>query len=510
MFWLVSTMVGKQLMSLTTRDIAGASPTPVERFTNKPPKEEVPGSKPKLNILTWNRPVMNLTTADIPGNCPATSHFMIHATRHGNPLQPSYSMASCKLAATPEPRFNGRDSLNWSDIKGSRPKDLYAKQQRDPISCTDIKGTEVGSTPRAVTRRDFSKRRPATSLDVHDITKGNFVSTRHTDPLEPQYLLKCESSLGRLGDPSRKTVKYADRTSSENKIQRRPSLETTNLERAIPSTNAVSNTEQMLKGLEETGSALVSIGPVERSKPGWRPIYSNKYTDNGVRMKDANLRSDDVEGTEQLPHDSIWTTSGGVWKKTARPRRGFYDKIPCSDVEGAQPELKKDSMHRKLGRQTDPGDPVYLPLDGIEKAGLLERDITSKTVNVRKKIVASGSIAPEQNAAMQIANGNWHDDSKLQATFKAADLRKTGTVSYPTFVQCLNYVGVAMPAKDAAALARQLDPNGTGEVNYSLLPSHLNQALEMRKQFELEETSRRRGILLWFFFCPLRSLCDLL
>ena len=115
---------------------------------------------------------------------------------------------------------------------------------------------------------------------------------------------------------------------------------------------------------------------------------------------------------------------------------------------------------------------------------------------------------PEQNAAMQIANGNWHDDSKLQATFKAADLRKTGTVSYPTFVQCLNYVGVAMPAKDAAALARQLDPNGTGQVNYSLLPSHLNQALEMRKQFELEETSRRRGIL--FFFCPVLSLCDLL
>jgi hypothetical protein len=479
---------GKELLSLTTRDIAGATPTPLERYTNKPPKEEVPGSKPKLNILTWNRPVMNLTTSDLAGNCPAKSHFIAHATRHSDPLAPSYTLPAFRASATPEPRFL-RNTLDWTDVRGTSSKDYYAKKQRDPISCTDIEGTAVGTTPRSKSKNMFSKRRPATSLDVHDIVKGKFITTRHTDPLEPQYVMRCESSLGYLG---RGAADYAKRVSS-NELQRRPSLETTNLERPRPETVAVSSTAQMLQSLGEVGSALVSVGPVERSKSGWRPMYSNKYMENGVRMKDASLRSDDCEGTEQLPNESLWTTSGGVWRKSARPRRGFRNQIPVHDVEGASPHLKKDSMHRSLGRQTDPGDPVYIPLDGMHKAGLLEREIMSKPINVRKTLMTSGTIEPEQNTAKQLAQGQRLTTSVLASTFKSADLRKTGTVSYPTFVQGLNYLGVAIPAKDAMELAKQLDPNGTGEVNYSALPSHLNQALDKRMQIENEETVRRLG-----------------
>jgi len=487
-------MPGKPLLSLTTRDIAGATPTPLERYTNKPPKDEVPGSKPKLNILTWNRPVMNLTTKDIPGNEPVKSHFRAHATRITDPMMPTYALPAFRSSVTPEPKFL-RNTLDWTDVQGTQPKVFYSKNARDPISVADIEGTAAGTTPRSKSKHAYSKRRPATSLDVHDITSGKHVSTRHTNPLDPEYIMRCESSLGYMG---RGAMEYAKKTAAANEIQRRPSLQATNMERPTTEAGGSSATEKLLRSIQGDGggSAIVTVGPVERSKPGWRPDYSNKYYENGVRMKDASLRSDDCEGTKQLPNDSFYTISGGIWRKSERLRRGFRNQIPVHDVEGASPHLKKDTMHRSLGRQSDQVDPVYIPLEGVQKAGLLEREISSKPVNVRKALMMSSAFEPDQNAARQLAQGNRLSESVLNATFKSADLRKTGTVSYPTFVQGLNSLGVAMPAKDAIQIARQLDPNGTGEVDYSVLPAHLNGAYAKRVKLENEETARRIGAFL--------------
>ncbi len=42
-----------------------------------------------------------------------------------------------------------------------------------------------------------------------------------------------------------------------------------------------------------TGGArdfLVTVGPVDRSHPGWRPHWSNR------KEKDLNLRNDDIDG----------------------------------------------------------------------------------------------------------------------------------------------------------------------------------------------------------------------
>ena len=293
-------------------------------------------------------------------------------------------------------------------------------------------------------------------------------------------------------------MEYAKKTAAANEIQRRPSLQATNMERPTTEAGGSSATEKLLRSIQGDGggSAIVTVGPVERSKPGWRPDYSNKYYENGVRMKDASLRSDDCEGTKQLPNDSFYTISGGIWRKSERLRRGFRNQIPVHDVEGASPHLKKDTMHRSLGRQSDQVDPVYIPLEGVQKAGLLEREISSKPVNVRKALMMSSAFEPDQNAARQLAQGNRLSESVLNATFKSADLRKTGTVSYPTFVQGLNSLGVAMPAKDAIQIARQLDPNGTGEVDYSVLPAHLNGAYAKRVKLENEETARRIGAFL--------------
>ena len=485
-------MPGKPLLSLTTKDIPGATPTPLEKFTNRPPKDEVPGSKPKLNVLTWNRPIMNLDTKDITGDYDR-SHFLVNCTRASDPLNPTYPMPSFKYSTTPEPKFL-RSTLDWSDLEGSRPRDFYAKKPRDIISCTDIQGSTSGTTPRSYMQKNYWKRRPATSLDVQDISGGKFISTRHTNPLEPEYVMRCESSLGYMG---RGAMEYAKRTKSS--FQQRPSLETTNSEKQSPDSGSTPATEQMLQSVAKEGSTLVTVGPVDRSKPGWRPRYANKYYEDGERKKDASLRSDDCPGTELLPNHAFWTMSGGVWKKTSRPRRGFRNQIPADDIDGgihgrgAKPILKKDTMYRSLGRQSDPADPVYIPLDGVAKAGLLEREILSKTVKARQAIQKSGSIAPDQNAAKQLAESQRLNDSLLASTFKSADLRKTGKVSYPTFVQGLNALGVAMPARDAVEIAKQLDPSGTGEVNYSALPSILHDAYQKRSKFEADETARRLG-----------------
>ena len=52
-----------------------------------------------------------------------------------------------------------------------------------------------------------------------------------------------------------------------------------------------------------------------------------------------------------------------------------------------------------------------------------------------------------------------------------------------------------MPAKDVVELAKQLDTEGTGQVDYSKLPGHLKQAHEKRVKFEAEETAKRLSMV---------------
>jgi hypothetical protein len=53
------------------------------------------------------------------------------------------------------------------------------------------------------------------------------------------------------------------------------------------------------------------------------------------------------------------------------------------------------------GRTTDPADPVYIPLDGMGKSGLLERDINSKPANVRRVMNAGASRDADYHVAVQ-------------------------------------------------------------------------------------------------------------
>ena len=74
--------------------ILGSSPNPSYRFTNKPEVSIVEGSRPKPMMLSWNRPVLNMTCSDIVGCHPCAIPFLERTNRSVNPLLPSYKLPS--------------------------------------------------------------------------------------------------------------------------------------------------------------------------------------------------------------------------------------------------------------------------------------------------------------------------------------------------------------------------------------------------------------------------------
>jgi hypothetical protein len=81
-------------------NVAGSSPTPLYRFTNKPQPSVVEGSTPKPVMLSWNRPVLNMTCKDIAGSHPCAVPFLERTNRSLDPLRPIYNLPS--FETTPE------------------------------------------------------------------------------------------------------------------------------------------------------------------------------------------------------------------------------------------------------------------------------------------------------------------------------------------------------------------------------------------------------------------------
>lgn len=321
----------------------------------------------------------------------------------------------------PEPKFI-RNTLDWSDLPGSTTTHRYLKTGRDNITVADIHGATVGTTPRSVMKYLASSRFGDTKMDVSDINGSKFISTRCTNPLSPRYTMRVQSSLGH--------------TSTQN-------------------TNAAPRSASSLGH----ASTLVTLGPVDHSHPGWRPRYDNKPG------KDAILRTTDIEGAQPGLSNGLRTQQGGTWMRSSRQRRTWRDTMAVRDIDGNEPVLKKDTMHRRLGRSSDPVDAVYVPLEGIEKAGLLEREILSKPVNVRRALHNAHGVDAEWHVASQ-ADERGLLEKDLRRNFNGIDLEGKGEVSYADFAQTLNRMGLAVPADAAIRVARELDPNSTGKVRW--------------------------------------------
>eukprot|EP00281_Chroomonas_sp_CCMP1168_P024363 CAMPEP_0206224326 /NCGR_PEP_ID=MMETSP0047_2-20121206/6965_1 /ASSEMBLY_ACC=CAM_ASM_000192 /TAXON_ID=195065 /ORGANISM="Chroomonas mesostigmatica_cf, Strain CCMP1168" /LENGTH=247 /DNA_ID=CAMNT_0053647273 /DNA_START=26 /DNA_END=769 /DNA_ORIENTATION=+ len=143
------------------------------------------------------------------------------------------------------------------------------------------------------------------------------------------------------------------------------------------------------------------------------------------------------------------------------------------DIEGNEPVLKKDN--RRQGRMTDPSDPVYVSLGGIDKEGLLEREINSKPVNVRRALKASESEEPDYHIALQ-AEERSLEDKQIDRAFACIDFEKSGKIAYADFAQSLNRIGIAVSGKQVVEVARKLDAEKKGKVDYGKLPQMLYNA----------------------------------
>ena len=258
------------------------------------------------------------------------------------------------IVLQPVPKFL-RDTLDWSDIPMSKPKPLFDKKQRESMVLSDIYGTVSGTTPRSLTRHRFATDLNRT-LDVRDINGGRFRTTRQTNPLSPRYTIRVQSSLSMHSDP----MHSPPLPRAESSLELRPPADLS----------------CGLRGVSDM--AMATIGPVERSHPGWRPAWDRKPE------RDASLRTSDIPGTAILPANALRGCEGGVWRKSARPRRGAGSPLRTDDIEGSAPHVKRDTMWRHCGRQSDPVDPVYVALDGVDGGGLLEADPLSRTRGARE------------------------------------------------------------------------------------------------------------------------------
>eukprot|EP00961_Rhodomonas_salina_P258974 3499485-Rhodomonas_salina.3 len=344
--------------------------------------------------------------------------------------------------------------MNWSDVLGSTCKSSIklSTTPKDLLKTADIAGAQVGTTPRSAKKKQFSIRRPVTSLDVSDINGKpcslalnfqfavsdlklirsagrRFRSQKNTNPLAPEYVMRVESDLGYMGraasafaDEVKKTMTHNIITNQQQEqFPKRPETvagyRKTDLDEKD---SAVKNLAPLYDristgtGTWKRNTALMRIGPVDRSRPGWRPKWENKPE------VDANLRTVDIPGSNPQDIYGLWTSQGGVWGRSSRQRREvrLSNTLSSKDIEGSSPHLKKDTFWRSLGRHSDPVDPIYMPLDGMDKAGLLERETQSKTINTRRALEACYAIPPDQHVARSLA-----DEVRLRWKRGSADRR---------------------------------------------------------------------------------------
>lgn len=129
-------------------DIFGARPGPkYPVYTNKPTftPADVEGAAPKQLIRGRNTRDNSLYIDDIEGTRITIKDRMMKTNRHVNPLEPEYPLPKFTAIPVPEPKFL-RDTIDVSDIEGTKPKVKKEFATRDILSVDDIAGTKPGLT----------------------------------------------------------------------------------------------------------------------------------------------------------------------------------------------------------------------------------------------------------------------------------------------------------------------------------------------------------------------------
>lgn len=101
-------------------------------------------------------------------------------------MNPVYVLPKADVRPPTPPKFI-RDPTDTTDIDGARPSKYYKWKPRDSFNTTDIEGAQAGWKPRHK-RGGAALPRPD-PMDVSEITRAGFRSTRVTDPLNPRHVV---------------------------------------------------------------------------------------------------------------------------------------------------------------------------------------------------------------------------------------------------------------------------------------------------------------------------------
>jgi len=88
--------------------------------------------------------------------------------------------------AAPEPPKFLRDHIQIQDIEGAHPRKPKYFATRDIMKTKDIGGSSPRKTYQRATEYD--------NFNYNDITKTKFVSSRHTNPLSPSYVVRNDEN----------------------------------------------------------------------------------------------------------------------------------------------------------------------------------------------------------------------------------------------------------------------------------------------------------------------------
>jgi hypothetical protein len=70
--------------------------------------------------------------------------------------------------------------MNIDDLAGAHPRGKTTKPIRDLMNITDIEGSHARD-------RTFHRTAAYNNIDYRDVTKNNWSTTRHPNPLQPEY-----------------------------------------------------------------------------------------------------------------------------------------------------------------------------------------------------------------------------------------------------------------------------------------------------------------------------------
>ena len=175
-----------------TGDIPGSSPSrKMDRFTSKPDLysvADIKGTMPSQLHRRTNSVDYTLKCDDIAGSqARGTNHPQARSANPVDPLTPQYKLPSYERPAEVQPKFL-RDTLDITDIGGTRARPLYKYPTRENFKVDDIEGARAGWKPRHM--RVGHEGTPRDIMRVADINdQGEVKRDRCTDPLRPVHYI---------------------------------------------------------------------------------------------------------------------------------------------------------------------------------------------------------------------------------------------------------------------------------------------------------------------------------